>query len=420
MTQNYLPHLAERVLGRPLLIAPSTAETILSILDGRIGGGLAGAASLAPASPDASQFIGTRRRPNGAALARAHGSTALISVIGSLVNRGLWLDANCGLTSYEGLGAQIREATADDTIKGIVLDIDSGGGEATGMFALAAAIREARKSKYVAAVVDDLAASAAYGIASAADEIVISPTSVVGSIGVVMLHLDRSGEMEKKGVSPTFIHAGAHKVDGHPFGPLPESVIADLQRDIEKHYARFLETVAIGRGARLTADAARRTEARTFIGQDAITAGLADRFGTVEDVLASLAARKTTPSNKQKGSTMLPTEANHQTIAQARADERARIRAIVDLPEAQGRQTAAINIALRSDMPVDDVKATLFSMPMEGATSLDAAAASRLLAGGGPEIGANRPAPTSQEEIRAGWKRAMTRASAGRDLSVRG
>lgn len=400
---NYLPFVAERLLGRPLLIAPTTAEAILSVVHGRID------ATGGTTAPDASQFIGSRRRPNGYALTRAQGNTALISVIGSLVNRGAWIDANCGLTSYEGLAAQVREATADSSIQNIILDIDSPGGEATGMFGVTAAIRAARKTKRVTAVVNDLAASAAYGIASAADEIVISPTSVVGSIGVVMLHLDRSGEMEKRGVAATFIHAGAHKVDGHPFGPLPDDVRADLQRDVMTFYDRFLETVDLGRGTRLTAAAARATEAKTYIGRDAIAAGLADRLGTVEEILADLSAKKPAPS-KQKGTTMLPHEASSDAIAQAKAEERSRIKAILASPEAQGRQHAALNLALSSDVTLDATRSILGSLPLEATKFLPPEARDT----GRVEIGPNFPIQPAQEQVAAGWKSAFARVQASR------
>jgi len=411
MSRNQLPLLAERVIGRPLLIAPSMSEVLLSVLHGRVEG-LAGDASLSPASPDASQLIGSRRRSGGGvALTRKAGSTALISVIGGLVNRGAWIDANfcTGLTSYEGIAAQVREAAGDAEIKNIILDIDSPGGEATGMFALAAAIRQARKSKYVVAVVNDLAASAAYGIASAADEIVISPTSIVGSIGIVMMHVDRSGELAAKGIRPTLIHAGAHKVDGHPFGPLPEAVRAAMQRDTMAMYDRFLETVEAGRGPRLSAKAARATEARTFIGRDAIAAGLADRFGTVEEVLAELSAKKPPPSRQKGKTTMHPYEVNSEAIAQAKAEERARIKAIITSPEAQGRQNAALHLAFSSDMEPDAVRGTLNGLPFDKFSSSVPAPSAEdgtgFGANGRPDYGPG--SLSDQEQIAASWKDAF-------------
>jgi membrane-bound ClpP family serine protease len=93
-----------------------------------------------------------------------------------------------------------REVQSVLEVQSILFDIDSPGGEAAGMFNLAATIREARKWKRVVASVNDIAASAAYGIASAADEIVVSPTSIIGWIGVVMMHLGRSGELAANGI----------------------------------------------------------------------------------------------------------------------------------------------------------------------------------------------------------------------------
>ncbi|OYX97070.1 MAG: hypothetical protein B7Y80_21130, partial [Hyphomicrobium sp. 32-62-53] len=211
-----------------------------------------------------------------------------------------------GLVSYEGLDALLREAEADPEIRAVVLDIDSPGGEATGMFTVAEQVRRLGAQKPVTAFVNDMAASAAYGIASAAHEIVVSPTSIVGSIGVVLTHMDRSAEMAKKGVKATLIYAGAHKVDGHPFGPLSESVQADLQAEVMAFYDQFVGLVARGRTG-LTEAAIRGTEARTFIGQDAIARGLADRIASLDDVLISLSNQAQAAATQRTGFAMSKT-----------------------------------------------------------------------------------------------------------------
>ncbi|EAV40342.1 Peptidase U7 [Stappia aggregata IAM 12614] len=291
MSENFLPLLADRVLNRPLLIHPAKAETIFAVLEGRIN--LGGGDNQSP--PDNSRFVGTYKRPSGqrTRFTRVSGNTALITVDGSLVNRGAWIGTNSGLTSYEGIAAQVDDIAADNDIRNVIIDMNSYGGEATGMSTLAAKIRKLRSTKTVIAVVNDVAASAGYGIASAADEIVVSPTSLVGSIGVVMLHLDRSNELEAKGIKPTLIHAGAKKVDGNSFEPLSDNVREDMQKDVMAFYADFLNTVEAGRSSwRLSADKARKTEADVFIGNEAISAGLADRLGTLEEVLAELAPTK--------------------------------------------------------------------------------------------------------------------------------
>lgn len=295
MTGPSLLHIADRVLNRPLLLHPGKAEVILHVLEGRIP---LGDAALSPLTPDASRFVGERR----GGLSRIDGGVAIISVIGSLVNRGAWIGASSGMTSYEGLGAQLREAASDRKVKAILLDLDSPGGEATGMFGLAEQIRAITAQKPVTAVVNDMAASAAYGLASQASRIVVSPTSLVGSIGVVLAHLDRSGELAAKGIKPTLIYAGAHKVDGNPYGPLSDAVRADLQAQVAKFYDQFVGVVAQGRGDRLNEQNARATEARTFIGQEAVDRGLADEVASFEAVLASLQSESPTRATRQSSS----------------------------------------------------------------------------------------------------------------------
>lgn len=453
MSGTFLPLLADRILNRPLLIHPDKAATILHVLEGRLA---LGSIEDQPA-PDASRFIGTRQRADGSAsrYTRAAGKTALVTVDGSLVNRGAWVGASSGLTSYEGIAAQLDEVAAEakaGKLENLVLDLNSYGGEATGMYALAAKIRSMRKFMHVVAVVNDVAASAGYGIASGADEIAISPTSLVGSIGVVMMHLDRSAEMNAKGIRPTLIHAGAKKVDGNPFGPLPENVRADMQKDVLAFYDRFLETVEAGRGkARLSAKKARETEADVFIGQEAIDAGLADRMASLDEVLAELSrpARAAGRSTNQRSMKMdrndLPAAdagASDTALKAARIEgenagkivgkaegieegkaagataERERIGAIMALPEAEKRQATALKLALDpAGFSSETVKGVLAGLPEEGSPAAPAsaqAAASAAVpplsqrAAGQTEVGASgKPEGAAPEAVKAGWAKAF-------------
>lgn len=403
---TYLPLVAER-LRRPLLVLPTAGEALLDLVADRVS-----PTSAEPARPEASRFVGRHRDQTGQPrLARREGRTALVDVVGGLVNRGAWVGADfcTGLVSYEGLRAQLREIAADPKVDNVILDIDSPGGEASGMFALAAAIRDLRRSKHVVAVIDDMAASAGYGIAASADEIVVSPTSVVGSIGVVMLHLDKSKSMERRGVTPTFIYAGAHKVDGHAFAPLPDDVRADLQRDVAAFYQQFVATVGEGRGRRLSASAAQKTEARTFIGADAVKAGLADRIGSLDDVLAELnrPSRARTSSQPKGTSTMHYGEPDPSALAAARTAERARIKSILTLPEAQGRQSSAMAFALDSDMAPEAAKAALSGIPVVSGTPTAPAPDQRH---SGPEMGPGGPdVAAASAQAKAGWAKAFNR-----------
>jgi ClpP class serine protease len=118
--------------------------------------------------------------------------------------------------------------------------------------------------------------SAGYALASQADRILLPRTGALGSIGVVVMHADLSGQLDQDGVRVNLIHSGQHKVDGNPYAPLPEAVRADIQREIDVLRFLFADTVAAGRGGRLSQEAALATEAAVYRGTDAVAAGLAD------------------------------------------------------------------------------------------------------------------------------------------------
>lgn len=413
MSENFLPLLADRILNRPLLVHPDKAATILHVLEGRITLG----------SPQSFPEMASNEAPPQPQILHVKDGAAIITIDGSLVNRGAWLGAKSGLVSYEGIGMQLDRVAArarSGDVKALVIDMNSYGGEANGMSVIAAKIRNLRKSMHVVAVVNDVAASAGYGIVSAADEIVISPTSLVGSIGVVVMHLDRSAELDTKGVRPTLIHAGAKKVDGNPFGPLPENVRADMQKDVLAFYDQFLETVEAGRGkARLSAKKARETEADVFIGKDAIAAGLADRMASLDEVLAELSRPARAASiPKKRNNRSTPMGYRDDDAIQAATDERNRIQSILALPEAEARPKTARSLAFTPGLSVDAAKTALTALPEE----VTAAVASLLAPAARTtpsiaeraleqrEVGpTGRPEGATPDAIRAGWASAASK-----------
>lgn len=239
---NSLIHIADRVLNRPLLITRDKAQVILSVLGARMGVN----------APDASRFEGRNERDNTGQTKPyrvTEQGVGIITITGSLVARGAWVGANSGLTSYEGIQHQLKTAKTDDAVRTAIIDLHTPGGEAVLAFETAALVRELAAVKRTIAVVNGMAASAGYAIASGASEIVTAETGVSGSIGVVLLHADFSRQLDREGISPTLIHAGAHKVDGNPFEPLSAEVRDDLQAEVNAFYDAFLSTVAKGRAA---------------------------------------------------------------------------------------------------------------------------------------------------------------------------
>lgn len=323
--------IAQRAFNTPLMINPAKALAFLSGLGPRIAGqeltfqGLEveAADQTAAALPARASLFGNdlvqRHQRNGSQPYALVDGIAVIEIAGTLVHRGAWIGQSSGLTSYEGIAAQLQAAIADPGVRGIALDIDSFGGEVAGAFDLADRIRTARAQKPVHAFVAEHALSAGYVLASQADRIVLPRTGAVGSIGVVALHTDMSGALDQKGIAVTLIHAGAHKIDANPYQPLPEAVHDQMQRELEVVRVLFAETVAAGRGDRLTQAEALATEAAILRGSDAIEAGLADDVADPVTAFRAFAAapRGSNPPTSRKGPKMTTTPLETQNLAAA-------------------------------------------------------------------------------------------------------
>jgi signal peptide peptidase SppA len=219
------------------------------------------------------------------------GGVAIVPIEGTLVQKGKWLGTDSGETSYEGVRALLARAARSDTVRGVVLEVDSYGGEVAGAFETAAAIRELSRQKPTLAILTDFAFSAGYLMASAARQIVMPPGGGAGSIGVVAMHADYSGQLQQRGIAVTFIHAGAHKLDGSPFKALADDVRAEMQARVDASYERFVNAVGEHRGVRLPAAAARATEARTYSGEAAAAAGLVDGIVEVDEAFREFVKR---------------------------------------------------------------------------------------------------------------------------------
>ena len=275
-----LARLATRVFGTPLLIQPDKLEVILSAVGPRLV--IDGLPIAVPELSAHTEGMDTE------ALAVTPDGLAVIDISGSLVNRSSWLDAPSGLTSYANIREEFDLAMASPAIRGVLMRIDSNGGECAGCFDLADAIFAMRGAKPIWAVVDDAAFSAAYMLASAADKVFVSRTGGVGSIGVVATHVDASGWDEKAGLKYTMLTAGAHKKDFNAHEPLSEGARSELQAEIDRLYRLFVETVARNRG--MPAEAVRATEARLYFGEGAVAAGLADAVLPFDQTAAQMAA----------------------------------------------------------------------------------------------------------------------------------
>lgn len=236
---------------------------------------------------------------------------AVIPLQGLLTPKGSFLDilfgGGGGLQAFR---ASLAEAVNDSSIEAILIDINSPGGYQAMTPETAAAVRAARDVKPVVAIANTMAASGAYYIGAQADELVITPSGVVGSIGVYATHREAS-ELEKRiGIKTTLISAGPYKVEGNPFEPLSAEARAAKQRDIDDMYEEFLADVAAGRGVSVDDVRANYGEGRCLRATQALAAGVVDRVETIEQTLARLFAGDIV---RKTGSTSLDDEADPET-----------------------------------------------------------------------------------------------------------
>ncbi|MCS4231366.1 protein C [Stenotrophomonas maltophilia] len=295
--------LAAVALNSPLLVHQGHGEAIIgAYLTGEVTSADTEMRTERLELPDAGDTVAPDRSLIG-----------VINVSGALVNRPMPGPSGAGPMNYAALRGTFDELIEDDRVGTIILRLDSPGGMAAGCFDLVDHIYAARGSKPIYALVDDNAYSACYALATACDEIWLSRTGGVGSVGVVAYHYDWSAADERMGLRATPIYAGSRKVDLSPHMPLSDEARASAQANIDALYGMFVDTVARNLG--IDADAVRATEAACFQGQAAVDAGFATRLGTWHDLLAHVGASDTEeptapgdagPDDAQQAASTLP------------------------------------------------------------------------------------------------------------------
>lgn len=270
--------LASKWIDTPLMIEPSKAVTIANAFAPRVLGGAVNVLGDMEQPVVEAGILRERLRDHydrHETLHRTDGGVAVIEVEGTLVDKGAFLGASSGETSYEGLSVQVADAH-DDSIKAVVFEFDSPGGMVDGCFELADEIFELSKVKPTVAILTSCAASAAYLLASACGSIVVPRFGVVGSIGVITMHVDARRAAEDQGFDVTVFRSGLKKADGHPLVEPRDGWSEEMQDRLDRMRDAFAETVARYRAGSISKESALATEAGVYEGQDAVDAGLAD------------------------------------------------------------------------------------------------------------------------------------------------
>lgn len=257
-----------KAINQPLFIHPAIGEMIVQ-------GYL---------HSDVSQLRGDagRRGEN-----QSEATVGVLDISGALVARETPGVCGSGPLSYEEIRRDFDMMMADKSIQTIIGRFDTPGGLAAQNMDLADHIYASRgQGKRLIAMVDDMAYSAGFALASAFDEIWITRTGGVGSVGVVSYHVDQSEFNNKIGVRVEYLYAGARKIDGNPHEGLSDEARERFISEIGRLYNLFAATTARNLG--FSVDDVKKTEAGTFHGEEAVKAGFAHKVGTFSELLQSL------------------------------------------------------------------------------------------------------------------------------------
>jgi signal peptide peptidase SppA len=414
-------HIASKILSRPLMLEPGYASVFFSAFGARAGFESLVHGGVEVDMKKTAESYQVRANRFGAGSYKPYAimnGVAVVSVEGSLVHKTGNLDPESGMQGYDGIRAKLDMAMQDDRVKGVMLNIDSPGGEVSGAFDLADTIAGYKKKKKIAAYAGDMMASAAYLIGSQAVKVYASQTASVGSIGVLMAHTDYSVAMENEGIKVTLIHSGKHKVEGNPYQSLDSKVKDKIQGELDGLREKFAAAVATGR--KKSKEDMMATEAAIYSAEEAVSVGLVDSVMSFDQAIAdfsnglSLSGGKTV-KGKQMSEKLdatpgmiaeaevekLMLEARAEGVKAGAAQERARIQAILG-EEASGREATAKHLAFGTDMAAEAAVAVLQSVP-----KMSVAGAAGMTEGAGVKAEAEMPQLSESEKAAQATKAAI-------------
>ncbi|KJZ31233.1 hypothetical protein TW83_09940 [Paracoccus sp. S4493] len=277
-------------------------------------------------------------------------------------------------TGYEYIMRAVDRGAEDEAVKAIVLHVVSPGGDAGETPDCYDAIRRAAAVKPVITYAET-ALSAALWVACASTEFHASKTAEIGSVGVVMTHTDRSGQLQKNGIVKTDIFIGEEKVFGSINAPIKDEAVASFTRRMTPIYDLFVDAVSEGR--RLDRKVIKDTEARVFGAAEALALGLVDKVSSRYEFLSAISATvagseddKGVDYNPQEFQMSTQTDKTPKSYEQGASEALARASTIMSLPEAAGREKLAQKLAFTaSALSVEDVKGILEAAPKAAAVA---------------------------------------------------
>jgi capsid assembly protease len=215
------------------------------------------------------------------------GSKAVINLEGTLLRKAGYLDAMCGVKGMNILSQSFSNIADDPRVDHIIMCIDSPGGSAIGTPEFAELVYNSRTKKRITALVTGQMCSGAFFIGSAAHEI-YSTSSIndIGSIGVVMCHVDQSAQDSADGLKFSYVYAGKHKINGEPHSALSPEARAEFQSSVDYTYSIFKEAISKYRGVSLE-EVEKFADGKVFAAGQVIGTVLLDGITTLDEVLRS-------------------------------------------------------------------------------------------------------------------------------------
>lgn len=343
-----LIRLRSKLFDTPLLVDSKSFESILNYVDKRCEGTV----DVTPKADNEFSMYST--------LHYQESNLGVIHISGPLTNKSTGWEAFCGGTSYESIKEDF-EALLEAGAKTVAFMVESGGGEAYGMMDTGNYLRKLADENNVKIIsyVDGLSASAAYGLTAISDEIITNKNSEIGSIGVLIRLMNDSKALEMEGYERSFISAGTQKIPFAEDGSFRKEFLDDLQYKVDALYKDFTEYVAEHRN--LTVEAVRNTQANTFLAEDAIALGLADKVMTQEDFYSYLSGQA---QNNKEGSSM-----SNRIFKFSKNEETQEMSQLVELQE----QLTAANAQLTEFTSVKEALASLQGLFGEKEAQLNSA-----------------------------------------------
>lgn len=277
--KNNVPRLLSSLYNTPTLSTQSLLEEVTDYLKSRLSG------------PDILVDGSREATKEAKELVSVENGFAFLNIEGPLSYRYSWIQAICGLTSYQKLKADVQQAI-ELGAHTIVFDTDSGGGQAYACFETANSIKQMCKEAGVKtlAYVDGSACSGAYALVSICDEIIANPMAEVGSVGVVMQLRNNLPALAKEGTEIKFVYSGKEKIPYDKDLKFKKEFIQSLQEGTDALYKEFTSFVAEQR--EMSVEAVENTEAQVYRASQALEIGFIDKIMTHDEFFNYLSSEE--------------------------------------------------------------------------------------------------------------------------------